>query len=328
VIRKLGVFLLYFFLAILSAWAAAALYFDLPIRALRIPAAIAYLMFVVALAFLTQKPVLAAGPCFAAFALVLVRWLSFPPSNNRAWQPDVAQTAWAEINGDKVTIHNYRNFEYRTETDYTPHWETKTVDVSKISGVDFFVTYWGSPWIAHAIVSFQVGEEDHVAMSIETRKEIGEEYSALRGFFRQYELIYVVADERDVVRVRTNYRAGESVYLYRTRTTPERARKLFLEYLHEINSLHKRPQWYNALTSNCTTNIGSRWAAAGGVAPSWDWRLLLNGRGDEMLYQRGNFAGDLPFPDLKARAVVNAVARTADQATDFSHLIRVGRPGF
>lgn len=327
-IRKLAFLLLFLFLAMLSLWAAAALYFDFGVPVLRIPAAIAYLIAVSAPAFLAPKPILAAGPCFAAFALVLAWWVGIPPSNLRAWQGDVAQTAKAEVSGNRATIHNYRNFDYRTETDYTAHWETKIVDVSQIRGVDLFVDYWGSPWIAHAIVSFPLGGDDHVAVSVEARKETGEAYSAVRGFFRQYELIYVIGDERDLVRVRTNYRKGEDVYLYHTRATPERARKLFLEYLRAINLLQKRPQWYNALTSNCTTNIADRMEAAGGAVPQWNWRMLLDGHGDELMYERGDLAGDLPFAELKARALINPAARAADSEAGFSRRIREGRSGF
>ena len=141
-----------------------------------------------------------------------------PPSNNRDWQPDLATLAWAEIVGDKVTIHNIRNCDYRTETDFTVHHYDKTFDLSKLKGVDFFLVYWGSPKIAHTMMSFDFEGQGNVCFSIETRKEKGEDYSTVKGFFRQYELIYVVADERDLVRLRTNYREkgkGEDVYLYR-----------------------------------------------------------------------------------------------------------------
>ena len=218
--------------------------------------------------------------CLAGFALVLAWWLTLKPSNDRAWQPDVAQTAWAEIDGDHVTIHNVRNCDYRTEGDYTPHWETRSYDLSQIRGMDIFLTYWGSPWIAHPIVSFQFGDNDYIAMSIETRKEVGEQYSAIRGFFRYYELIYTVSDERDVVRLRTNYRKGEETYLFHTLATPEHARSTFLNYLKKINRIRNRPEWYNALTNNCTTNIAT---LAG--EPQLDWRVLLNGRADQMLYE-------------------------------------------
>jgi hypothetical protein len=309
----------------LTAWAVAALYFDLLSgTSLRTVAASGYgiAMLGTLLAFRGRGKGIAI--CLAGFALVLAWWLTLKPSNDRNWQPDVAQTAWAEIDGDHVTIHNVRNCDYRTEGDYTPHWETRSFDLSQIRGMDIFITYWGSPWIAHPIVSFQFADNDYIAMSIETRKEVGEEYSAIRGFFRYYELIYTVSDERDVVRLRTNFRKGEETYIFHTRATPEHARDTFLNYLTRINRIRNRPEWYNALTNNCTTNIAT---LAG--EPTWDWRVLLNGHADRMLYQRGDLAtGDLPFAQLKAQAHINAAARAAGDAPDFSGRIRVGRAGF
>ena len=309
----------------LTAWAAAALYFDLlPGVSLRTVGASSYglAMAGALLAFRGRGKGIAI--CLAGFLLVLAWWLTLKPSNGRAWQPDVAQTAWAEIDGDHVTIHNLRNCDYRTEGDYTPRWETRSYDVSQIRGMDLFLTYWGSPWIAHPIVSFQFGDNDYVAMSIETRKEVGEQYSAVRGFFRYYELIYTVSDERDVVRLRTNYRKGEETYLFHTRATPEHARATFLNYLKKINRIRNRPEWYNALTNNCTTNIAT---LAG--EPQFDWRVVLNGHADQMLYERGDLAtGNLPFAQLKEQAHINTAARAANDAPDFSRRIREGRPGF
>jgi hypothetical protein len=309
----------------LTAWGAAALYFDLLSgTSLRTWGASSYSIAMVGtlLAFRGRGKGIAI--CVAVFALVLAWWLTLKPSNDRAWQPDVAQTAWAEIDGDRVTIHNVRNCDYRTEGDYTPHWETRTFDLSQIRGMDIFLTYWGSPWIAHPIVSFQFGDNDYIAMSIETRKEVGEQYSAIRGFFRYYELIYTVSDERDVVRLRTNYRKGEETYLFHTRATPEHARATFLNYLKKINRIRNRPEWYNALTNNCTTNIAT---LAG--EPQLDWRVLLNGRADQMLYERGDLAtGNLPFAQFKEQAHINAAARAANDAPDFSRRIRESRAGF
>ncbi|MBZ5652166.1 MAG: DUF4105 domain-containing protein [Acidobacteriia bacterium] len=309
----------------LTAWGAAALYFDLLSgTSLRTWGASSYSIAMVGtlLAFRGRGKGIAI--CVAVFALVLAWWLTLKPSNDRAWQPDVAQTAWAEIDGDRVTIHNIRNCDYRTEGDYTPHWETRTFDLSQIRGMDIFLTYWGSPWIAHPIVSFQFGDNDYIAMSIETRKEVGEQYSAIRGFFRYYELIYTVSDERDVVRLRTNYRKGEETYLFHTRATPEHARATFLNYLKKINRIRNRPEWYNALTNNCTTNIAT---LAG--EPQLDWRVLLNGRADQMLYERGDLAtGNLPFAQFKEQAHINAAARAANDAPDFSRRIRESRAGF
>jgi hypothetical protein len=309
----------------LTAWAAAALYFDLlPGTSLRTLGASSYGLAMVGALLTFRGRGKAIAICLAGFALVLAWWLTLKPSNDRAWQPDVAQTAWAEIDGDHVTIHNVRNCDYRTEGDYTPHWETRSYDLAQIRGMDIFLTYWGSPWIAHPIVSFQFGDNDYIAMSIETRKEVGEQYSAIRGFFRYYELIYTVSDERDVVRLRTNYRKGEETYLFHTRATPEHARATILNYLKKINRIRNRPEWYNALTNNCTTNIAT---LAG--EPQLDWRVLLNGRADQMLFERGDLAtGNLPFAQLKQQAHINAAARAANDAPDFSRRIREGRAGF
>ena len=313
---------------LLASWATAALYFDLPVAAWRGPAAAIFGIFVVLVLAVFRARWSGLAIAAAGFACVLIWWLSLQASNDRNWQPDVARTAWAEINGDQVTIHNLRNCDYRTESDYTPVWETRTVNLSQLRGVDVFMTYWGSPWIAHPIVSFDFGDEGHVAISVETRKQVGESYSAIRGFFRYYELIYTIADERDVVRLRTNYRTGEEVYLYHTRATPDRAQAIFLDYLSRTNRMRDRAEWYNALTNNCTTNIASHVATARGTGVRWDWRILLNGKADEMMYEQGELAGDLPFAELKERAHINAAARAADRAPEFSWFIREGRPGF
>jgi hypothetical protein len=153
------------------------------------------------------------------FAGVLAWWLWLAPSNDRDWQADVARMPTASIEGDRITIHNLRNFDYGSVDDYTPRWETRTYDLSRLVGVDLYFFYWGSPWIAHTIVSWEFEDAPPLAISIETRKEVGEAYSAVRGFFRQFELYYVVADERDVIRVRTNFR-GDEGYLYRVDWSP------------------------------------------------------------------------------------------------------------
>lgn len=314
---------------LLNLWATAALYFDLRFVSLGNPAAIAYVVVIVILLAVFRGRWLSLVIGLFAFSCVLTWWLSLKPSNDRPWQPDVAQTAWAEIDGDQITIHNFRNCDYRTEGDYTPHWETRTYNLSKLRSVDLFLIYWGSPWIAHTIVSFDFGDEGHIAISIEARREIGKAYSAVRGFFRYNEIIYVISDERDVVRLRSNYRQHEDVYLFHTTATAQEGRLIFLDYLRRANQLRDRPEWFNALTNNCTTNISVHMADAGHRNFfRWDWRILLNGHADEMLYEHGDLAGSLPFAELKRRALINPAARAADQAPDFSDRIREGRPGF
>ncbi|MBL8708341.1 MAG: DUF4105 domain-containing protein [Rhodospirillaceae bacterium] len=292
------------------------------------PAAIAYLALLGAGIYWLPRGRKLLAPTLGAVC-VIIWWLTLQPSNERAWQPDVARTASATVDGDFVTIRNFRNFDYRTETDFTERWETRIFDLNRLVAADIFITFWGSPWIAHPIISFAFDDGQHVAFSIETRKEVGETYSALRGFFRQYELIYIAADERDLIRLRTNYRVGEEVYLYRTTASAAEARRVFLDYLKSMNALHEAPAFYNAITSNCTTNIRIHTAAAERAAlPAWDWRLLLNGKGDEYAYEHGRLAGDLPFAELKLQAHINDAARAADQAADFSRQIRLGRAGF
>jgi hypothetical protein len=326
-IRFIGFLLGWLIAFVCTLWAIGALYLDFPIPALRIPAPIAFSLAVVAAAILVRGRFLKLVAVFAGFGLVLGWWFTLKPSNDRAWQPDVSETGWAEINGDDVTIHNVRNCDYRTETDYTPRWETRNLHLSQLRGLDLAITYWGSPYMAHPIASFQFADSLPICFSIETRKEIGENYSAIGGLYRQYELIYICADERDVIRVRSNYRQGEDVYLYRMLASSDEARERFLEYIKTLNALRTRPRWYNAVTTNCTTSIRAQHPT--NERMPWDWRILVNGKGDEMLYERHLIAtDDLPFAELKQHSHINDRARAADQDPDFSRLIREGVPGF
>jgi hypothetical protein len=320
---------LWFVLAVLSLWSIAALYYDVPIPAARIPLAIAFALVILAIVLTLRSRPLAPFLCLACFCVVLAWWLTLRPTNRANWQPDVARTASATLHGDQVTLHNLRNCDYRTETSYTDCWHDRTVDLSQIRGADFFLTNWGLRWISHPIVSFQFANGDHVAFSIEARYKAGESYSTLRGFFRQYELILVAADERDVIRLRTNYRKEEEVYLYRTTLSPQMARKVFLTYIAYLNQLNVRPEWYNALTRNCTTAIDKQIAADVSDPHPWNYQLILNGTLDHLLYERGRLVSDgLSFPQLRQREHINAAAHAANASPDFSALIRVGRVGF
>lgn len=308
-----------------AAWAFGALLYDFP--ALKSAAAWTFAAALIAAMIFLRGRWRKLGSIFAAFALVLCWWLTLRPANEGDWQPDVAQIAWADINGDEVTLHNVRNCDYRTESDYTPRWDTRTVRLSQITGIDMAINYWGSPWMAHPVVSFQFADAPPVCFSIETRKKNGQGYSAIGGLYRQFGLIYIVADERDVIRVRTNYRKGEDVYLYRTTATPATARERFLEYLRSLNHMRDHPRWYNAVTTNCTTAIRDQHPAAERVP--WDWRILVNGKGDELMFEQKTIANaGLPFAELKQRALINPAAQPANDAPDFSRRIRENRPGF
>jgi hypothetical protein len=324
-LRLLGLMVLNLALLCATLWAVAALYFDVRVPALRVPLAAMYALAVVVVWIFVKGRWLARGLTAGGFLIVLAGWFTLQPSNNRDWQPDLAVLAYADINGNEVTVHNIRNCDYRTETDFDVRHYDKTFDLQKIRTVDLFMVYWGAPYMAHTMMSFGFEGGDYLCFSIETRKTKGQDYSAIRGLFRQFTLISVAADERDLVRLRTNYRKGEEVYLYRLRSTPEQARRFLLDYLRRLNRLRQRPEWYNAVTDNCTTGIRVQRAAAD-RAP-WDWRLLANGYGDEVLYERGVIATNFPLVELKQRCHINEQARAAGQAADFSARIRQGVPG-
>jgi hypothetical protein len=328
VLRAIGIAIMWFILALLTLWAVAALYVDLRIPALRIPVTLIYVVGIITILFKLKRS-WAAALCFAGFCSVLAWWLALKPSNDGNWQPDSDRTAWAEMDGDRVTIHNLRNCDYRTETDYTNCWSDRTLYLSQIRAADFFLTNWGIPFASHPIVSFQSGDNEHVAFSIEARYKAGQAYSTILGFFRQFGLIFVAADERDVIRLRTNYRKDEEVYLYRVHVQPEAARAMFLTYVTYLNKLKDHPEWYNELTRNCTTTLDKQLAANVNNPQPWNYQFILNGTLDELLYDRGRLVtGGLPFPELKQREHINAAAQAADHSPDFSALIRAGRIGF
>ena len=325
----IGLISIWFILALLTLWAGAALYVDFRVAALRIPVTLIYVLGIIAILFKVKPRLWAAALCVAGFCIVLAWWLSLRPSSDGDWQADVDRTAWAEINGDRVTIHNVRNCDYRTETDYAIFWSDRTFYLSEIQATDLFLTNWGLRWVSHPIVSFQFGNNEHIAFSIEARYKARQSYSAILGFFRQYQLIFVTADERDIIRLRSNYRKNEEVYMYRTALQPERARAVFLTYVAYLNKLRDHPEWYNALTRNCTTTLDRQIAATATSPTPWNYRLILNSTLDELLFDRGRLVtGGLPFSALKERARINAAAKAVNQSPHFSALIRAGRIGF
>jgi Domain of unknown function (DUF4105) len=313
-------------IALVAAWCTLALALG-PLEAHAAAAAMSVAGAAAALSMFVRGLRRVALPFFTlAVAAFSFAWSTVKPSNDRDWQPDVAVLPYATFHDDSVTIHNIRNFDYRTETDYTGRYYDKTFDLRELDSVDLIASYWAGETIAHVMLSFGFDDRDFVAVSIETRKERGEGYSTVNGFFRRYELIYVVGDERDLIRLRTNYRnPPEDVYVYRTNAPKENVRRLFLDYFKTINSLRTQPQFYNTLTTNCTTNVLMHTKVNPGGG-RYSWKVLLSGYAPLYAYERGRLDRSVPFPELKRRSRVNDRALAADQDPDFSRRIRVGLP--
>ncbi|HYB40843.1 MAG TPA: DUF4105 domain-containing protein, partial [Candidatus Methylomirabilis sp.] len=261
----------------------------------------------------------------AAFLAVVVWYLAIPPSHDRPWRTEVAVLPRATIDGDRVHITGVRDFDYRSRDDFTVRYVERTVLLSHLTGVDFFISYWVPGPVGHTFLSFLFDNAPPLAISIEARPEVGEQFDPFLALFRQFELIYVVGEERDIVGVRTNHR-DEQVYLYPIRTTPANARQLFLVYLERINELADRPEWYHLLSNNCTVNI-VRYANRAGRQGGFDFRHLLNGLIDRYLYSAGILDTSLPFEELRRRSNITAAAQAADAGPDFSERIRRSLPG-
>jgi len=326
--RVAALVLLFLLLLGAAGWGVLALlYWDHASPPLRYALAVAFALcsLILAMGFTRRRWRWRSLGSFAAlFALLLACWTALQPSNDRDWQPENAVLAYASIDGDRVTLHNIRNFDYRSETDFKPAYYDRTFDLRQLDAVDLFTAYWMGPEIAHVFLSFGFADGNHVAISIEARSERGDEYSSVKGFFRQCELYYAVGDERDLVRLRTNYRRHpvEDVYLYRLQGDAAGAQRLFLEYMRRINALRDHAQWYNTLTTNCTNTIWLM-ARTNPGHPPYSWKILVSGYVPEYLYHEGRLDTSMPFDELRRRAYINALARSADQEPDFSQRIRV-----
>jgi hypothetical protein len=314
-------------IAAMTIWTVGALYYSpiLP-QAWRAGAAASYAVITVLAFLLLRRRGRTAIVAVGAFAVLVGLFFRIPASNERDWQPEVSVTPHATISGDSITIHGVRNFDYRTETDFTPRWETRTYDLSKLDSVDLIAVYWAGKAIAHVMMSFGFAGKDYVTVSIETRKERGENYSTLAGFFRQYELVYVVADDRDVVRVRTTYRQPqEDVYVYRVKAPLVNIRRGFLDYVKTMNEMRERPQFYNTLTTNCTTSILFH-TRMNPESPPLSWKILLSGYVPDYLYELGRLDNTRSFVELERISRVNERAHAVGEDAAFSRRIREGLP--
>ena len=308
----------------LIAWATLAIYYsNLPWAGPRLALAGAFAVFAIWGFWLSRRRHMPVA-VVVLFLAVVAWWISIAPSHDREWRPEVAVMPRAIIDGDRVRLTGVRNFDYRTRNDFTVRHEEREVLLSHLTGLDFYVSYFSEGPIGHTFLSFIFDNAPPLSISIETRPEVGEGFAPVASLFKQFELIYVVGDERDIVGVRTNHRR-EAVYLYRLNTSADDARRLLLIYLARINELADRPEFYHLLSNSCTINI-VRYANAAGRAGRLDIRHVLNGLIDSYLYRSGRVDTTLPFDELRRRSLINEAAQAADGAPDFSQRIRASLP--
>ncbi len=283
--------------------------------------ALTWLVVTVACARLAvENPMFATALFVASVLLWTLWWATLRPSSARVWVADNAHQATASIVGDILTVHNLRNFDWHSRREITPRWETRQYDLAKLTRLDLLSCYWAGPHMAHMIVSFGFTNAPPLAFSIETRRETTEQWSSLAGFFKAYELIIIAADERDVVRVRTNVR-GERVELYEILSTPLVRRRLIEKYVEDMNALAIKPRFYHTVWTNCTTEIARLVRMAGQRVPL-DWRILVSGHVPKFLYRAGMISQSQPFDELRKHADITAHAKAAGDADDFSRQIR------
>lgn len=305
-------------------WGTLAIYYsNLPWSWARLALAIAFAAVSIGALWVSQQR--RTRWAFAAvFVAVLAWWLTIPASHDRNWRPEVAVMPRAIIDGDRMRITGVRNFQYRSRNDFTVRHEEREFLLSDLVGIDFYVSYWREGLVGHTFLSFIFNNAPPLSISIETRPEVGEGFDPLASLFKQFELIYVVGDERDLVGLRTNHR-HETTYLYRLNTSADDARRLLLVYLDRINQLADRAEFYHLLSNSCTINI-IRYANAAGREGRFNIRHLFNGLIDSYLYHSGRVDTTLPFDDLRRRSLINDAARAADGAPDFSQRIRASLP--
>lgn len=309
-------------LGLLGLWSALAIYFaNVPGQNFRWALASSFALVFATSFFCFPKRRRTALYLLAACAAVLVWWLNLSPTHDRHWGPLAAVLPSATIDGDLVTVRDIRNFEYRSATDFTPRYYDRTFDLREIRTLDFMIAYWGTnETTAHTMLSFGFSGGEYLSVSVEARAERGEEYSGIGGLFRKYELIYVLGDELDLIRSRTNFR-NERVYLYPTVSPPADVRKLFLEIIKRVNEVKAKPEFYNTITHNCTTTLA---ASGRKILPPnpFDIRLLLNGYADRMAYENGWIASGDSFEVTRKRHYINQYVKDKPDTADFSRLIR------
>ena len=305
-------------------WTAGAIHYDVLQGTIVGAAAAALWAAAWLVAFVVWRPI------WSPFILLLVLfaglflwWRTLRPSQLRRWDPHYAHTARISLDRDLLTIDGLRNSEYRGLGDSSPRFETRSLHLSNLRGVDALLLAWGSQWMSHPMFIFDFASDGRICISVEVRYRDGQQFSLLRSLYRQQELIYIVSDERDAILRRTKFLSGHNLYLYSLRVDDVASRQFLLEYVGSVNALANEPRWYHGLTTNCTTSV----YAQGRGHMRWDWRMLFNGALDKLLYDRRLLDQSLPFADLKKLSWINDIANEAPR-DGFGDFLRERLPGY
>lgn len=304
-----------------SAWGLMALYFQLSSGLWRIMAMLGLgVASVAALYAVARGAAWPALPLALSLLVLLAWWQTILPSNDRPWAADVDRVSYGQAQGDVVTLHNVRDFTWRSETDFDERWQTYQYDLEQLRSVDMFLSYWMGPAIAHTLVSFGFEDGRHVVFSVEIRKEKNERFSALGGFFKQFEMTLIAAQESDIIRTRSNAR-GEDVYMYSVSMPKPAMKALFMSYVQQGNALREHPRFYNTLTANCTTIVYDMVTRIVNGLP-WDWRILASGYLPDYVFAQGALAKGHSLDELRQLGHINARALSQQEGEDYSQLIR------
>ena len=325
-LRILAAVLIAPLLLLAVAWTIGAIYYTFPVPALRSVAATVFAVGSVLAVCIAKRKRIALVAVALGFAATLAWFLSIPARTDRNWPPELAVMPSAEIDANRIRVHGVRNFDYRTPDDFDVRYEDREFDLSKLQAVDVYYSYWDqNEAVAHTMFSWDFGGADVLCLSVEVRREIGQEAGALPGMFKQFEILYILADERDVIRLRTNYRK-ERVYLVRSVLTPDEGRRVLLDVLARVNRLREKPEFYRTIGNNCTTSIVG---LVNEVLPRripFSKKILMNGFAPELAYANRLHATDLPFDEWKRRSSIDEAAVAADRDPSFSRRIREGLP--
>jgi hypothetical protein len=278
--------------------------------------------------FLFLRPKWKALALFGVlFGAVFLWFHLIPATNDRNWQPDVARTAYAEIDGNRITLHNVRDFRYHSpadyETNYEERWDTRTYDLDKLDRLDMLFSYWGPKDIAHTMLCFGFQDGQHVAVSVECRKTVGQTYSPVKSFFKEFEIIYIFGDERDLVALRTDYRK-EDTYLFPRPVPPEKIRELFLDLVQTADRLHAHPEFYRTIRDNCTTSLIRHLRKCQILKVKLGWTEIFNGLMPHRAYEQGQLPTDAPYDVVMQRYAISARGQACGDGPDYSACIRRG----